>query len=341
MPDRRFFAYAGPISLAEAVRLTGVSASTPDIDRIEIETVAPLVSADGRSVSFYADRRYASDLAGTKAAAVFVSDKDAARVPDGVVALVGPTPQASWAVIAERLHPARRFEPGPAVHPSAELEEDVEICPGAVVGPGARIGRGTIIGPNAVVGPGVQIGRDCRIGPGVSVCFALVGDRVRLAAGCVIGEPGFGVAGGANGAVDVPQLGRVILQDGVSVGAATCIDRGAYGDTVIGENSKIDNLVQLGHNIRMGRNCLVAGGVGVSGSVVIGDGVIIGGRAGVADHVEIGAGAKIGGAAGVTKDVPPGEIWSGYPARPLRDFLREAAWVAKQAKTRRGAETDD
>jgi UDP-3-O-[3-hydroxymyristoyl] glucosamine N-acyltransferase len=202
--------------------------------------------------------------------------------------------------------------------------------PGVVVGPGARIGRGTRIGANSVIGPGVQIGRDCVIGNNVSVSFALIGDRVSLFAGVRIGEAGFGAARSKTGPVDVPQLGRVILQDGVTVGANSCIDRGAYDDTVIGENTKIDNLVMIAHNCVIGRNCLLAAFTGISGSCTVGDNVIFGGQAGVGDHIRIGAGARVAGGAGVLADIPAGETWSGYPAKPIRQSLREAVWLAKQ-----------
>ena len=178
------------------------------------------------------------------------------------------------------------------------------------------------------------IGRDCRLGANVTVGFALIGDRVRILSGAVVGEEGFGVAGGRGGAVDVPQLGRVILQDQVTVGANACIDRGAWEDTVVGENTKIDNLVQVAHNVRLGRNCVLAAHTGISGSCNVGDNVMFGGRAGIADHLDIGSGAKIAAAAGVMKDVPAGQIYCGSPARPLRRFMRETAWLARMAKDR-------
>jgi UDP-3-O-[3-hydroxymyristoyl] glucosamine N-acyltransferase len=208
----------------------------------------------------------------------------------------------------------------------------VTLAAGVVLGEDVRIGRGARIGANAVIGPGVSIGRNCVIGSNVTIGFSLIGDRVRVAAGSVIGEAGFGLAVSRTGALDIPQLGRVILQDDVSVGANCCIDRGAWEDTVIGEGTKIDNLVQVGHNVVLGRGCVLVAHTGLSGSVKAGDGVQFGGKAGLADHLNIGSGAKIAAGAGVISDVPAGETWAGYPARPIRRWLREAAWVAKQAR---------
>jgi UDP-3-O-[3-hydroxymyristoyl] glucosamine N-acyltransferase len=220
-------------------------------------------------------------------------------------------------------------------------DESVVLEPGVIVGAGARIGRGSRIGANTVIGPGVAIGRDCNVGSNVSIGFALIGDGVRILAGARIGEAGFGATGSRDGPIDIPQLGRVIIQDRVTVGANTCIDRGAYGDTVIGEHTKIDNLVMIAHNVRLGRGCLLAGHVGIAGSCVVGDNVMFGGRAGVGDHITIGDRARIAAGAGILADVPAGEVWSGYPAKPLRQSLREAVWLSKQASKRRGESSDD
>jgi len=283
------------------------------------------------------DRRFGDTLAAARPSACFLPPDLADHVPPGCVALSTSNPQAAYALAAHRLH---RPRPGGAspVAPDALLETGVVLAPGVVVGPGAQIGRNTRIGANSVIGPGVTIGRDCEIAANVTIGFALIGDRVRIFAGAVIGEPGFGATVGPKGLIDIPQLGRVILQDGVTIGANTTVDRGAYDDTVIGENTKIDNLVQIAHNVRVGRNCVMAGQAGIAGSVNIGDGAQFGGRAGVADHLTIGSGARVGAAAGVMKDIPPGETWGGTPARPIRQWLKETAWLARMASRRGGGQ---
>lgn len=335
MPDPRFFEALGPATLRDLAEVA--QAAPVDLGCLEtlIQSAATLNRAEAGSITFLGDRRYRTDLAATKASACFVTAADAERTPPGCAALVTPDPLTAYARVVERLHRPRRIAAcAVGVHPSAELEDGVVVAPGAVIGAEARIGRGGYIGPNAVIGVGVCIGRDCSIGAGVSIGFALIGDNVRIQAGAVIGEAGFGVAMGRGGALDVPQLGRVILQDGVTVGSNSCIDRGMWDDTVIGENTKIDNLVQIAHNVRLGRNCAVAAHTGISGSTIIGDGVLLGGRVGIADHITVGDGARLMASAGVMHDIPAGETWGGFPAVPARRWLRQVAWLTRMAHKR-------
>ncbi|MBU1384304.1 MAG: UDP-3-O-(3-hydroxymyristoyl)glucosamine N-acyltransferase [Alphaproteobacteria bacterium] len=338
-PDPRFFEPLPAMTVAALAECIGAEALRGG-DRM-VSAVAPLAIAGEGDVAFLGDRRFLDALSTTRAACVIVSASAAeAAPPDAAVIVTGET-QAAWARASLLFH--RTIALTRSVTPAEVVEDDTVVLePGVVLGAGARIGRGTRVGANTVIGPGVHIGRDCVIGSNVTVGFALIGDRVRLLAGARIGEPGFGAAGSRTGPVDVPQLGRVILQDGVSVGANSCIDRGAYADTVIGENTKIDNLVMIGHNCVIGRNCLMAANTGISGSVTVGDNVIFGGKAGVGDHLTIGEGARVAAGAGVLQDIPAGETWSGYPAKPLRQFLREAIWLAKQAsgKARKESRND-
>lgn len=339
MLDPRFYRALTPIGLPELAGLTG--ARLHGSGSVPIQAVAPLNRAGEGEVAFLASRKYADSLSGSKATACFVVSDDAALLPAGCAALVVAKPQAAWAVAAGRLHAPLEHDPAAgAIHPTAHLEADVIVGQGVVIGPGASVGRGTRIGPGAVIGPGVAVGRDCQIGPRVVLGFALIGDRVSIHAGAVIGEPGFGAVAGDRGVIDIPQLGRVIVQDGVTIGANSCVDRGAYDDTSIGENTKIDNFAHIAHNVTLGRNCVLAAYTGISGSTAVGDGVQFGGKAGVADHLTIGSGAGIGAAAAVFKDVPAGEVWTGFPARPLKRWMRETAWLARQAAGRaRGDKT--
>jgi len=339
-PDPRFYEALGPASLGELAGLIGGRLAGRARAELAIAGVSILSRAGAGEVSFCADRKFAGELAASAAHACFVPEAMAEAAPDGCAIVVTPLPHAAYAMAAERLHrPLRWDTAAPAVHPTAELEEGVVVGHGVVIGAGAAIGRGTVIGPNTVIAPGVAIGRDGNIGAGVIIGFSLIGDRVRILAGAVIGEAGFGATVGPRGVIDVPQLGRVIIQDGVTIGANTCVDRGAFDDTVIGENTKIDNQVQIAHNVVIGRNCVLAAHTGISGSCVIGDGCQFGGRVGLTDHLNIGSGARLAADAGVMRDVPAGETWAGSPAQPIRKHMREIAWLRKSATSRqRGGE---
>lgn len=334
--DTRFYAPLGALTLETAAALTGTKpvgdASAP------ITGLAALDQAKSGELAFLEGDGSAKPALSPDLSVVVVESRAIGLVPEGVSALVASHPRYVHSLIAKALFKPRHLEGslGAAlVSDSARVHIDAVVAPGAVVSAGASIGEGTRIGPNAVIGPGVQIGRNCIIGAGASVYFALLGDRVTLLAGARIGETGFGVLMGPDGAEDAPHFGRVILQDQVTVGANTCIDRGVFGDTIIGERTKIDNLCQIAHNVVLGRSVVLAAFGGISGSVRVGDGSMLGGRVGIADHVTIGEGVSLAASAGVFRDIEPGETWGGTPAKPIRQWMREIAWVSKQAAPRK------
>jgi UDP-3-O-[3-hydroxymyristoyl] glucosamine N-acyltransferase len=228
----------------------------------------------------------------------------------------------------------------PGTHASAVVAESARIDPSAEVGAlavieaGVEIGARCQIGAGAVIHSGVVIGPDCRIGAHATLSHALLGARVYVYPGARIGQEGFGFASTKAGFLTVPQLGRVILEDDVEVGANTAIDRGSVGDTVIGAGSRLDNLVQIGHNVRLGRCCVIVAQVGISGSTVLEDFVRVGGQAGMAGHLRIGRGAQIGAQAGVMSDAAPEAILLGSPAQPRREFFRQVATLKQMAGKR-------
>lgn len=330
MSEHSFFKIV-PVTITEVAARTGASVKSGD-GKTEIVGASPIEDAIPGSLTFIDNLRYAKFLPETRAAAVLCPPKLADKVPDGVIALVHAEPYRAYADALALLYPtAGRPEPltgeygiSPAAHiaPSASLEENVTVEAGAVIGADAAIGRDSHILANAVIGCGVQIGRGSTIGPAASVSHAFIGDSVILHAGVRIGQDGFGFAMGPGGHRKVAQIGRVIIQDHVEIGANSTVDRGSNRDTVIGEGSKIDNLVQIGHNVVMGRHCIVVGLAGISGSVTMGDFVVVAGQAGLSGHITIHDGAQIGGGSGVHSDIKPGDRVIGYPAMPVKQWVK-------------------
>ena len=331
--NARFFCRSGPYPLAI---VASMARGVADEVELLLEGVAPLQTARPNEVSFLDNRRYASALDKTLAGAVIVHPDMAARVPTTAAAILTTEPYAAWARVAALFYPMPPISPG--IHPSAIVADRALIDPSAEVGPlsvietGAEIGPGCRIGSCAVIGSGVIVGRDCRIGAHVSLSYAVLGARVYVYPGARIGQEGFGFASVKEGFVSVPQLGRVILEDDVEVGANTTIDRGSSRDTVIGAGSRLDNLVQIGHNVIVGRCCVIVAQVGISGSTVLEDFVRVGGQAAMAGHLRIGQGGEIGAQAGVISDMAPGAKVLGSPAQPIKDFFRQIATLKKMAR---------
>jgi UDP-3-O-[3-hydroxymyristoyl] glucosamine N-acyltransferase len=341
MGTRSFFRHERVLTVGEIADITGAEPRRIDPAR-KITGIAALEGAGPGDLAFLDNAKYAEHAAASDAGACLVSDRLASNIPGRIGLLVTADPYRAFVEVARTLFPgalrpsslfnATGVAPGAFVHSAARLEGGVTIDPGAVVGPGAEIGSRTVIGAGAVIGARVRVGRDCAIGPNVSIAHAIVGDKVIVHPACSIGQDGFGYLMGARGHHKIPQVGRVIIQDDVEIGAGTCIDRGAIRDTIIGEGTKIDNQVQVGHNVVIGRHCVLVAQTGIAGSATLEDFVVLGARVGVKDHVTIGEGAQIAAISIVGSDVPPGVRWGGTPAKPIKQWMREVSMVARMAR---------
>jgi UDP-3-O-[3-hydroxymyristoyl] glucosamine N-acyltransferase len=295
----RFFSRPTALTVREIVVLTGaVPRGAVRLDGA-ISGIAALDRARPSDLTFIDSAKHVDGLMATRAGVCLATAQFAERVPAALAVLVTAEPFRDFVTVARKLYPdalrprslfgSQAVAPGAIVHPSAEIEDGVIVDPGAVIGPGAAIGAGTVIAAAAVIGPNVQIGRGCSVGPGVSIVHALIGDGVILRAGCRVGQDGL------RHHIKVPHVGRVIIQDHVEIGANTTIDIGGSGDTVIGEGTRIDNLVQIGPNVTVGRHCIIVAQCGLSGGVTLGDHVVLAGQVVVAEHLTIGEGARLPG----------------------------------------------
>jgi UDP-3-O-[3-hydroxymyristoyl] glucosamine N-acyltransferase len=347
MSEPVFLRYARGLTLEEVAGLVGAVPPRADLGVRRIVNVAALDRAAPSDLAFFDKKTLTEAAAATHAGACLVTQALAERLPARVVPLIVREPyrafvQVARALFPHALRPSSLYEAGVAaaahVHATARLEDGVTVEPGAVVGPRAEIGSGTVVAATAVIGPEVRVGRDCAIGAGASISNALIGDRVIIHPGCRIGQDGFGFVMGPQGHMKIPQVGRVIIQDDVEIGAGSTVDRGAIRDTVIGEGTKIDNLVQVGHNVTIGRHCVLVAQTGIAGSSTLEDFVVLGARVGLNNNVTIGEGAQIAATSIVHGDVPAGARWGGTPAKPAKQWFREMMTLERLAR-RNGDET--
>ncbi len=348
-----FFPLPEVLTLEGVAKLSGAQIRVPegleraDFERRVIKGVGTLDAAGSDDLVFCDAAKFAEKMQETRAGFCITSERFADKAHADLVLLISPRPAAAFLAITRHLFPSalrpqsifgqEGIAPGAWVHPTAKLEVGVTVDPGAVIGPGVEIGGGSTICAGAIIGPNVRIGRNCAVGPGASVIHALVGNNVIIHAGARIGADGFGYQPSVTGHVKVPQLGRVVLQDDVEIGANTTVDRGALTDTVIGEGTKIDNLVQIAHNVVIGRHCIIVSQTGISGSTTLGDFVMLGGQVGVVGHASIGSGAQIAASSNVKGDVPPGVRWGGSPAKPVREWFREVTALKNLAARAHGS----
>lgn len=342
MADPRFFDKAGPFTLTELAAISGATIQAGD-PAARFDDVQPLGTAGPAHVSFLENKLYVDAFLASSAGACLVDAKYAQRAPQGMALLVTDEPYRAYARVAQAFYPATCYaqapqagvDPAAHVHPSARLAPGCRVEAGAVISARAEIGAKCSVGANTVIGPGVVLGEGCWLGPNVTVQFAIVGKRCVIHPGVRIGQDGFGFAPGAQH-LKVPQLGRVLIEDDVEIGANACVDRGTGPDTVIRAGAKIDNLVQVAHNVEIGRGCLFAAQVGISGSTKVGNYVMMGGQVGAAGHLAIGDGAQVTAQSGLMRDVAAGEKVAGSPAIPAREFWKQLAALGRLVKTKKG-----
>lgn len=340
MADPRFFDRAGPFTLAELAAFSGAEVAPGADADLLIHDVAPLDTAGAGQLSFLDNRKYVEAFSVSQAAACVVHPGLASRAPAGMALLLSRKPYRSYALCAQAFYPLPKasgvISPAAHIDPTAKLGEGVEISAGVVIEEGAAIGDRVRIAPNAVIGRNVEIGADTIIGACASLSHCFIGARVMIYPGARIGQDGFGFAMDLDRHVRVPQLGRVIVEDDVEVGANVTIDRGAGPDTVIGQGCMIDNLVQIGHNVTLGAGCVIVAQAGISGSTKFGHHAVLAAQSGVAGHLTIGAGARIAACTGVMRDVEPGAEVCGTPAMPKRQYFRQVAILARLARGKSG-----
>ena len=335
MTDPRFFKVAGPFSLKELATLVGAKMSANADTDAKFEDVAPLSTAGPRDITFLYNKKYVGEFQTSKAGACIVDEDFADRAPAGMALLISDNPYRDYAFVAQAFYPKPEITSfiarSAAVHKTAEISVDCVLEENVVVGPDVIIGAGSLIGANTVIDQAVIIGEKNVIGSGVHLSHCVIGDRVLIHPGVCIGQRGFGFAMSKSGHVKVPQLGRVIIEDGVEIGANSSIDRGSGPDTIIGAGSMIDNLVQIGHNVRLGRGCIIIAQSGVAGSSKLDDFAIVAAQSGVSGHLVIGAGAQIAAKSGDMRDVAPGEKVAGIPAVPAKKHFRQVAILNRLA----------
>lgn len=336
MTDTRFFKAERSFSLAELAELSS-SAISKDVSKGQsFKGVAALDNAGFDDISVCYDHSFKGDLKTVKAGVCVTTEKMADKFADNVSILVSKEPRRAFALIIRAFYPERKPEPYISdkanISDTAKIGQNVRIEPGVYIGDNVEIGDNCYIEANAVIKDGVIMGEKCHIGANTSIECSILGKNVRIYAGSRIGQDGFGFELSPYGHLKIPQLGRVIIEDNVEIGANTCIDRGALNDTVIGAGTVMDNLIQIGHNNKIGRNCVIVSQVGIGGSCTFGDFVIAAGQSGFKDHLNIGSGTQVGAKSGVMQDLPGGQAYLGTPAVPAFEWLRQLACLKKIAK---------
>lgn len=329
MTKPRFYKTPSPVSLQKILTLLNIPCPSEDLTITGINT---LEEAGPQEMAACFDKKALSALTLTKAGVCFVTEEFASAVPSSTLALCVNNPRFMIAKVGHFLYPEVRSVEVKEGREGATISSSASIASTAFIGHGASIGDHTHIGPGAYIGADVQIGAHCRIHDNVTLTHAIVGDHVHVHSGARIGSAGFGFVHEGMEIVDIPHLGRVVIQGRVRIGANTTIDRGVFGDTFIGEGTHIDNLVQIAHNVHLGKGCIIVSQVGISGSTHIGDFSVVAGQAGIIGHLRIGKKVTIAAQSGVIRDIADGETVGGSPAVPIREWHRQVLYLSKAIK---------
>lgn len=336
MVDKNFYNVKENVTLAQVVEVTSAVLQNASKSGEVVASIATMNSATAEDICFFYDRKSKEKAANIKAKACITTEELAPFVPDGVIKLISDNPKLAFIKLNEYMYaekqPTAGIDASAKISPSAKIGANCFIGAHVVIGDNVVIGDGCIIEPNVVIEHDCRIGHRTRIGNNASISYAVIGDGCYIYTGARIGQDGFGFQVMNGQHHRIPQLGRVIIGNDVEIGANACIDRGALDDTVIGDGSRIDNLVQIAHNDRLGRGCVVVAQVGIAGSCTLGDYVVLGGQVGLADHLSIGSGAQIAAQSGVMRDVDAGSVVMGSPCVPFKDFMRQVAFLQKNSK---------
>lgn len=336
MVDKSFYNIKSDITLRLVSEVTGATLLDQSKGSEKIEQISTMKSAQAGDICFFYDRKSKEKAAEIKAKACITTEDLKSFVPENVIVLISDNPKEAFIKLNEFMYAERKPNVGidstAKIAAGAKIGKDCYIGPYVVIGENAEIGDNCIIEAHAFIDHDCKIGARCRIGSGAAIAYSLIGNDCYIYSGARIGYDGFGFQLINGQHHRIPQLGRVIIGNDVEIGANSCIDRGALDDTVIGDGTRIDNLVQIAHNDKLGRGCVVVAQVGIAGSCNLGNYVVLGGQVGLADHLNIGDGVQIGAQSGAMRDIEPGAVVMGSPCVPFKDFMRQVAFVQKNSK---------
>ncbi|HCU59381.1 MAG TPA: UDP-3-O-(3-hydroxymyristoyl)glucosamine N-acyltransferase [Alphaproteobacteria bacterium] len=336
MVDTSFYQNKGPFTLSKVAEITGSELAEQSKANELISDIATMEKAGADDICFFYDKKAKEAAQNIKAKACITTKALADFIPAGIIVLLNDNPKIAFLKLNTAMY--AEFEPSTNISIKASIHPSAKIGQNCFIGDFVSIEEGVVIGDNcrieagAYIGRACKIGNNCRIGSNAYIAYAIIGNDCYIYTGARIGADGFGFDLIEGKHQRIPQIGRVIIGNDVEIGANTCVDRGALDDTVIGDGCRIDNLVQIAHNDKLGRGCVVVSQVGIAGSCTFGDYVVCGGQTGFADHLKIGTGAQIAAQSGVMRDVEPGAVLLGTPAVPFKDFMRQVAFLQKNSK---------